>query len=108
MRRMLRLQSGALNEHNFRHNFDCLSPVCICGAAKEDNEHFLLHIPLYDIMRCDLHGPVPEIPVLDISNYDPKSLCTLLLFGSLMLNVIENRMIVEAMVFFLKGTKWFD
>ena len=45
----LRLQFSALKEHKFRHNFDCLSPFCICGTAKEDKEHFLLHCPLYDI-----------------------------------------------------------
>ena len=78
----LRLQFSALNEHKFRHNFDCLSPVCICGTAKEDNEHFLLHCPLYDIMRCDLLCQLLEISGLDISNYDSKSLCTLLLYGS--------------------------
>ena len=39
----LRFQFSALNKHKFRHNFDCLSPVCVCGTAKENNEHFLLH-----------------------------------------------------------------
>ena len=29
----LRLQYSALNEHRFRHAFDCLSPVCNCGLA---------------------------------------------------------------------------
>ena len=56
----LRLQFSALNEHKFRHNFDCLSPACICGTAKEDNEHFLLHCPLYDILRCNLLGQVSQ------------------------------------------------
>ena len=58
----LSLQFSPLNEHMFRHNFDCLSCVCICGTAKEDDEHFLLHSPLYDIMRCDLLGQLSGIP----------------------------------------------
>ena len=104
----LRLQFSALNEHKFRHNFDCLSPVCICGTAKEDNEHFLLHCPLYDIMRCDLLGQLSEIPGLDISHHDSKSLCTLLLYGSPSLNVIANRIIMEATISFIKETKRLD
>ena len=87
----LRLQFSALNEHKFRHNFDCLSPVCTCGTEKEDNEHFLLHCPLYDIVRCDLLGQRLEIPGLDISHCDSKSLCALLLYGSPLLNIIANR-----------------
>ena len=39
----LPLQFSRLNEHRFRHNFDCLDPVCLCGIANEDREHFLLH-----------------------------------------------------------------
>ena len=98
----LRLQFNALNEHKFRHNFDCLSAVCIFGKEKEDNEHFLLHYPLYDVMRCDLLGQLSEIPGLDISHYDSKSLCTLLLYGSPLLNIIANRIIMEATIFLSK------
>ena len=103
-----RLQFSALNEHKFRHNFDCLSPVCICGTAKENGELFLLHCLLYDIMRCDLLGQLSEIPGIDISNHDSNSLCTLLLYGSSLLNVIANRIIMEATISFIKETKRFD
>ena len=50
----LRVKFSDLNEHKFRHNFDCLNPICDCDKANEDNEHFLLHCPLYDIIRQDL------------------------------------------------------
>ena len=103
----LRLQFSALSEHKFRHNFDCLSPFCICGIAKDD-EHFLLHCPLYDEMRSDLLGQISEIPGLDISQYNLKSFCTLLLYGSPLLNVIANRMIMEATISFIKETKRFE
>ena len=42
----LRIELSPLNEHRFRHNFDCLSPICACGCAIEDNQHFLLHCHL--------------------------------------------------------------
>ena len=41
----LRVNFSSLNEHRFRHNFECLSPMCICGAAREGTEHYLLHCP---------------------------------------------------------------
>ena len=44
----LRLSFSVLNENKFRHNFKCLSPVCVCGIANEDNEHFLLHCPIFE------------------------------------------------------------
>ena len=59
-------------------------------------------------MRCDLFGQLSEIPGLDISNYDSKSLCALLLYGSPLLNIIANRIIMEATISFIKETKRFD
>ena len=47
----LRVKFSPLNEHRFRHNFECLSPVCICGAAMEDTEHYLLHCPQFCTLR---------------------------------------------------------
>ena len=41
----LRLNLTRLNEHRFRHDFDFPDPVCLCGIAYEDSEHFLLHCP---------------------------------------------------------------
>ena len=45
---------------------------------------------------------------LDISQYNLKSFCTLLLYGSPLLNIIANRMILEATISFIKETKRFD
>ena len=103
----LHLQFSTLNEHKLRHNFGCSSPFCICGAAKEDNKHFLLHCPVCDKMHCDLLGQISEMPVLDISQYNLRSFCTLLLYGSPLLNVIASRMKLEATISFIKETKRF-
>ena len=37
------LKFNGLNEHRFKHNFDCLDLVCLCGIADKDSDHFLLH-----------------------------------------------------------------
>ena len=74
----LRVQFSALNEHSFQHAFNCLSPVCPCGNDNENNKHFLLHCPLYDILRRDLFDQLSDVPGLDIAsvnNMDDDTLC---------------------------------
>ena len=103
----LRVNFSALNEHRFRHNFDCSSPTCMCGRGIEDNEHFLLHCHQFDLMRRDLFRQL-NIPGLDINKLDSDALCTLLLFGTKDLNLVENRIIIEATISFINATKRFD
>ena len=50
----LRVHFSALNEHRFKHAFDCLSPLCFCGKENENNKHFLLRCPLYNVLRRNL------------------------------------------------------
>ena len=61
-----------LNEHRFRHNFDCLSPLCVCGTGSEDSEHLLLHCPLFDLMRTNLFSQLAHVPALDITSMIQK------------------------------------
>ena len=61
----LRIEFSALNEHKFRYNFQCVSPMCACNTGLEDNEHFLLHCPLFIPMRNDLLGQLSYLPELD-------------------------------------------
>ena len=104
----LRLKFSALNEHKFRHRFDCLNPCCTCGEAVEDNEHFFLHCPRFEMMRRDLLGQLSDIPRIDITVMDSKSLSQLLLFGSTNLTVVENRIVLEATMAYIKATKRFS
>ena len=107
----LRVHFSALNEHRFKHAFDCLSPVCFCGKDNENNKHFLLHCPLYDVLRGDLFDQLSDVPGLDIasiSNMDDDTLCHRLLFGDPSLGIIENRVILEATISFIKNSGRFD
>ena len=104
----LHMEFSPLNEHRFWHNFDCLSPICACGCAIEDNQHFLLHCHLFSTMRIDLFGQLTDIPGLDITNLESNALCELLLFGSSQLNVMANRIILEATIAFIDKTNRFD
>ena len=103
----LRLQFSPLNEHRFRHHFDCFSPRCLCGMGEEDNEHFLLHCPQFGLERMDLFRQLAEVPDLDITDMDSKNLCDLLLYGSDNLNISTNRMIIEATISFIEKTRRF-
>ena len=87
---MLRLEFSALNEHRFRHNFQCISPMCVRNTGIEDNAYFLLHYPLFDEFQNDLLGQLSCLPELELSNINPKSLLCLILYGSPTLNEIKK------------------
>ena len=74
----LRVNFSSLNEHRFRHNFGCSSPICICGAALEDTEHYLLHCPQFNSLRHHLFGRVLDVGI-DVARMSSKDLCNLLL-----------------------------
>ena len=43
----MRVDFSDLRKHRFKHNFNCLSPICKCNVEEESTEHFLLRCPLY-------------------------------------------------------------
>ena len=61
-------------------NFDCLSPICICGTGKEDNEHYLLHCPQFTAQRQDLLGQVSDVGY-DVASMNSNDLCHPLLYA---------------------------
>ena len=84
---------------------------CPCGNDNENNKHFLLHCPLYDTLRRDLFDQLSDVPGLDIAsvnNMDDDTLCHRLLFGDQSLGTIENRVILDATISFLKNSGRFD
>ena len=101
---MLRLEFSVLNEHRFRHNFQCISQMCACHTGIEDNAHFFLQCPLFDTIRNDLLGKLSHLPKLDLSNIDPQALLYLLLYGSPTFNESENRRILEASMEYIRAT----
>ena len=63
----LRVRFSPLSEHKFRHIFESLSPICMCNTGIEDNEYFLQHCPMYDLMRNDLFDQLSEILGLNLT-----------------------------------------
>ena len=70
----LGLEFSALNENKFRHNFQCVSPMCACNTGLEDNGYFFLHCPLFVPMSNGLLGQFSYLPELDLSSIEPQGL----------------------------------
>ena len=90
----------SVKRHSTEH-WTCL--MCVCGTGKEDNEHFLLHCPLYGILRQDLFDQLSDIDGLNAADVNPKELSRLLLFGDRNLGTVAYRIILEAIISFIKG-----
>ena len=100
----LRVKFSPLKEHRFRHNFECLSPGCICGAAIENTEHYLLHCTQFCTLGQTLLGQISDAG-FDIANMSTEDLCCLLLYGRPIGSTYINRMILEATISFIKSSK---
>ena len=62
----------------------------------KDKEHFLLHFPLYSILRQDLFEQLSDIDGFKVAEVNPKELCSLLLIGDQNLGTVANRIILES------------
>ena len=40
--RKIRVSFSDLRDHQFNHNFDCMSPMCSCGVDEETSIHYFL------------------------------------------------------------------
>ena len=69
---MLRLEFSTLNEHKFRYNFQCTSPICACNTGVENNAQLFLHCPLFVPMHNDLLDQLSHLPGLDLCNIDSQ------------------------------------
>ena len=87
----LRVQFSDLREHNFRHNFRCPSPMCLCQTGIENNEHFFLHGPRHGNHRRNLLGRISNVVDIDIGNLSSTDLCDLPLYGNSRFSFDKNR-----------------
>ena len=90
----LRLEFSELREHKFRHNFNCIDPMCLCGHGVEDNEHFLLHCQRFSIHRTSYLDNVSHLIKRSTATLSDSSLCNILLFSGNQLNDITNKLIL--------------
>ena len=101
----LRVKFSPLKEHRFRHNFECLSPECICRTAI-DTQHYLLHYPQFRSLCQTLFGQISDVG-FDVAKMSAKDLCCLMLYGRPNGSTYINRMILEEKISFIKSSKRF-
>ena len=70
--------------------------------ANMDNEHYLLRCPRSSQLLGSLFDAATEVLGLAIVHQDSETLCNLLLYGSSDLTLVENRIIIEAMMEYIK------
>ena len=104
----LSLHFSDLNEHCFRHAFDCITPVCICGLANEHNEHFFQYCPQYHALRLNLLDQISDIPGIDVTYFNESSFCNLLLYGNPSCTEIHNSIIIESTIIYITATERFN
>ena len=76
-----------LNAHKFHHNFECISPLCNCGMANEDSEHYVIHCPRSNQSQRGLFDTVAGVLGSDFASLNSTAFCNLLLYGSYKLTV---------------------
>ena len=98
----LRLEFSELHDHKFRHNFNCIDPMCLCGNGVEDNEHFLLHCQRFSIHRTGCLDNVPHLIKRSTTTRSNSLLCNILLFDDSQFNDITNKLTLESTVDFCR------
>ena len=103
------MELSVSNDRIFRHNFDCLTPICSCGTGIENNKHFFLHCPKFDSMHAVPFGQLSEITAPYINDMNTTAfLCSIPLFSSSELKLVTKRMILEATISYIKTTHRFQ
>ena len=102
----LRVKFSDLCEHKFRHNFYATT-MCLCCEDTETTEHYLLYCQLYADRRGILLDTIPSIIQNDVSTFQEKDLCSLLLYGDLHFNEILNSSILESTIKFIHNSGHF-
>ena len=87
-------QNRGLPGYDCGYNTSLLYETKNLRGTEKSFLHFLLHCPLYDIMRQDCFGHLENILEFNVADMDSKSLCDLLLFGKPDLDVSLNMVMV--------------
>ena len=59
-------------------------------------------------MHAELFGQLSEIPAFDINGMNSTTLCSLVLYDSSQVDIVTNRMILDATISYIKTTKRFQ
>ena len=98
----IRVTFSDLRDHRFNHNFNCTSPVCLCGLDDETSVHFLLCCPRYGDLRNEYLGKICTIIGSDVTILPYDHLCDILMYGSNVYNDNVNEKIIKETIYYIK------
>ena len=96
----MRMLCSPLADHLYSQIHVIDSPQCQCGFARENNKHYLLQCPLYDVERMEMVTKLTEI------NFQPT--VNNLLFGNNDYSESKNETAFSIIHKFIKSTRRFD
>ena len=100
----IRVQFSDLRDHRCTHNFNCKSPICLCGLEDETTVHYFLCCPHYQSQRNILLSEISEIICCDVTILLNDHLNQILMYGSNVYIPNYNKLIVEQSIFFIKSS----
>ena len=98
----IRVGFSDLHDHRFNHNFNCDSPVCLCGLEEETSVHFFLCCPLYLTIRSTLLNKISDIISADVTVFPDEHLYHILIYGSNVYNSVCNRLIITETITYIR------
>jgi len=103
----LRVEFSDLRAHRFRHNFNCLSPICRCEVEDESNIHYLTVCDVFSEQRINLFASVSGL-IPNFNSLSNEEITQYLLYGIKSLKDERNMKILKETISFIVATKRFD
>ena len=100
----IRVSFSDLRDHRFNHNFNCESPICLCGNEDETSVHFFLCCPRYATQRSSLLSKISDIIGSDVSVFPDEHLYHILVYGSNVYNSVSNGLIITETITYIRNS----
>ena len=103
----LKVELSDLCKREFRHKFQCSSPMCICQAEIENNNHFLLQCTHNNNFDRNLPDSTSTVADIDLGNLSSPDLCHLLLYYHSCFSIDLKYHTAESTIYFLNSSSDF-
>ena len=100
----IRVSFSDLRDHRFNHNFNCESPICLCGIDDETSVHYFLCCSRFASQRSTLLSNVTDIIGTELSTLPNEHLYRILVYGSNVFNYVSNRLILTETITYIRNS----
>ena len=104
----LRIGSGHMRAHKFRHNFDdILNPLCSCSLESETTSHYFLYCHNFSSVCSTLTN---GFDLLDPTNcqLNQTALANIIIYGDSKKGTSQNIKVLQRTIKYISATKPFD